>query len=541
MVLSASESDIATLLKKHHICRLRLSRREKTEEMSLAELLNTINAPMATVMVVLLSITGLWFTIKTKAVQFTMVGEMFRLLFKTDNGRLAQAPGTTPGTTPAAQSAAQVPGTTPTAQSSAHPTAQSTAQSSRGTRRISSFQAFMVSLASRVGTGNLAGVATAIVVGGPGAIFWMWVMALIGSVNTFIECTLAQLFKSRGKDSFIGGPAWYITKGLHKRWFACIFAVAIIAQFGLTNNMVQANTISSAFGEAFHIPPVLMAIALCVLSLAVVFGGIQRISKVCSYIVPFMALAYLGIALWIVVTNITAIPKVLGIIVGSAFGFRQAAGGAVGMAILMGFKRGIFSNEAGEGSAPNAAATADISHPVKQGLIQTLGVFTDTLVVCTCTALIILCSGLYDSGANGIELTQAALSHHIGPAGKFIVAICIFFFAFSSVIGNYYYGECNITFLCNGWKHSGKAIFAYRLVLGVLIFVGSLMTIELVWALVDFCMVIMTVCNLIAILLLGRWAIRLLDDYRSQRKAGRDPVYHSSTIPEISGETECWD
>ena len=532
--------------------------------MSLAELLNTINAPMATVMVVLLSITGLWFTIKTKAVQFTMVGEMFRLLFKTDNGRLAQAPGTTPaaqapGTTPAAQSsaqasgtipAAQAPGTTPAAQSSAQSSAQPsaqpsstlpTAQSSRSTRRISSFQAFMVSLASRVGTGNLAGVATAIVVGGPGAIFWMWVMALIGSVNTFIECTLAQLFKSRGKDSFIGGPAWYITKGLHKRWFACIFAVAIIAQFGLTNNMVQANTISSAFGEAFHIPPVLMAITLCVLSLAVVFGGIQRISKVCSYIVPFMALAYLGIALWIVVTNITVIPKVLGIIVGSAFGFRQAAGGAVGMAILMGFKRGIFSNEAGEGSAPNAAATADISHPVKQGLIQTLGVFTDTLVVCTCTALIILCSGLYDSGANGIELTQAALSHHIGPAGKFIVAICIFFFAFSSVIGNYYYGECNITFLCNGWKHSGKAIFAYRLVLGVLIFVGSLMTIELVWALVDFCMVIMTVCNLIAILLLGRWAIRLLDDYRSQRKAGRDPVYHSSTIPEISGETECWD
>ena len=554
MVLSASDSDIATLLKKHHICRLRLSRREKTEEMSLAELLNTINAPMATVMVVLLSITGLWFTIKTKAVQFTMVGEMFRLLFKTDNGRLAQAPAAQSSAHPSAQSSAQTPDTTPAAQSSAQPsaqpsaqssstlpTAQSTAQSSRSPRRISSFQAFMVSLASRVGTGNLAGVATAIVVGGPGAIFWMWVMALIGSVNTFIECTLAQLFKSRGKDSFIGGPAWYITKGLHKRWFACIFAVAIIAQFGLTNNMVQANTISSAFGEAFHIPPVLMAIALCVLSLAVVFGGIQRISKVCSYIVPFMALAYLGIALWIVVTNITAIPKVMGIIVGSAFGFRQAAGGAVGMAILMGFKRGIFSNEAGEGSAPNAAATADISHPVKQGLIQTLGVFTDTLVVCTCTALIILCSGLYDSGANGIELTQAALSYHIGPAGKFIVAICIFFFAFSSVIGNYYYGECNITFLCNGWKHSGKAIFAYRLVLGVLIFVGSLMTIELVWALVDFCMVIMTVCNLIAILLLGRWAIRLLDDYRNQRKAGRDPVYHSSTIPEISGETECWD
>ena len=454
---------------------------------------------MATVMVLVLSAAGLWFTIKTKGVQFTMIGEMFKLLFKADKGKL-----------------------------------------NTEEKRVSAFEAFMVSLASRVGTGNLAGVATAIVIGGPGAIFWMWVMALIGSVNTFVECTLAQLFKSKASDSFIGGPAFYITKGLKKRWFAVIFAVAILAQFGLTNNMVQANTISSAFTEAFSIPPMVMALALSALALAVVFGGIQRIAKVCSYIVPFMALTYLGIAVWVLAVNITALPEVLGLIFRSAFGFEQAAGGMVGSAILMGFKRGIFSNEAGEGSAPNAAATADVSHPVKQGLIQTLGVFTDTLVVCTCTALIIMCSGLYNCGANGIELTQVAMTYHIGPAGKYIIAVCILFFAFSSVIGNYYYGECNLTFLCNGSKHTRTAIQIYRLVLGILIFLGSLMTIEIVWALVDFFMVIMTVVNLTSVFLLGKYAIRLLEDYKAQLRQGKDPEYHSSTIPEISDVTECW-
>ena len=466
---------------------------------TIADFLNNVNDPMATVLVLVLSAAGLWFTIKTKGVQFTMVGEMFRLLFKGDKGNLND-----------------------------------------GEKRVSAFEAFMVSLASRVGTGNLAGVATAIVIGGPGSIFWMWLMALIGSVNTFAECTLAQLFKSKAKDSFIGGPAFYITKGLKKRWFAVIFAVAILAQFGLTNNMVQANTISSAFTEAFSVPPMAMALALSALALAVVFGGIQRIAKVCSYIVPFMALTYLGIALWVLAVNITALPEVLGLIVRSAFGFEQAAGGMVGTAILMGFKRGIFSNEAGEGSAPNAAATADVSHPVKQGLIQTLGVFTDTLVVCTCTAFIIMCSGLYDCGANGIELTQVAMTYHIGPAGKYIIAVCILFFAFSSVIGNYYYGECNLSFLCNGSEHTKAVINIYRLVLGILIFLGSLMTIEVVWALVDFFMVIMTVVNLTSLFMLGKYAIRLLEDYKAQLRQGKDPEYHSSTIPEISDVTECW-
>lgn len=462
----------------------------------IAQFLDAINAPMATVMVVVLCITGIYFTIRTRGAQFRMVGEMFRLI------------------------------------------GQSSPEKKKG---VSSLQAFFVSLACRVGTGNLAGVATAIAIGGPGSIFWMWVMALIGSINTFVECTLAQLFKSRGDDSYIGGPAYYITKGLGKRWFAVIFAVSIICQFGLTNNMVQANTISVAFTDAFSISPTVMAIAIAAVTALVVFGGIRRISKVCSVIVPFMALGYLLIAIYVVAANISAIPSVLRIIVESAFGIRQAAGGMVGTAILMGFKRGIFSNEAGEGSAPNAAATAEVSHPVKQGLIQTLGVFTDTLVVCTCTAMIILCSGLYSTDLTGIELTQAALSFHIGEAGRTIIAVAILFFAFSSVIGNYYYGECNIAFLTGKSKFAKPAIWIYRAVLLVLILVGSVMTVEIVWALVDFFMVIMTVCNLIAILLLGKYAIRLLDDYSRQRKAGLDPQYHSSVCPEIADKTECWE
>jgi len=459
---------------------------------------------MATMMIVVLSLVGIYFTIRTRGVQFRMIGEMFHLLFSPKENR-AEADPKAPNN-----------------------------------KTVSSFEAFTVSLASRVGTGNLAGVATAIVIGGPGAIFWMWVMALIGSVNTFVECTLAQLFKLRGKDSFIGGPAYYIEKGLKKRWFACIFAVAIFGQFGLTNNMVQANTISGAFGEAFNISPMVMAVVIFTLTIAVVFGGIQRISKVCSIIVPFMALGYLAVAIWVIITNITLIPDVLAVIIKSAFGFEQAVGGTVGMAVLMGFKRGIFSNEAGEGSAPNAAATADVSHPVKQGLIQTLGVFTDTLIVCSCTAFIIMCSGLYTSGANGIELTQIALSAHIGEFGKTLIAVAILFFAFSSVIGNYYYGECNLLYLFNRSKWGMPAVQVYRVLLGIIVFLGSLMTIDVVWALVDFFMVIMTTCNLIAILLLGRYAIRLLEDYQEQRKAGRNPVYRKETCPDIADVTECW-
>lgn len=461
-------------------------------ESSLIKYLDAINEPLGLILLTLLAVAGIWFTIRTRGVQFRMLGEMLRLLFQRDKN--------------------------------SHDT------------HISSFQAFNVALASRIGTGNLAGVATAIALGGPGAIFWMWIMALIGASNAFIESTLAQLFKIKGKDSFIGGPAYYINKGLKKRWFAIIFAVAIILDFGLTNNMVQSNTISIAFTSAFDISPWIMAIILTTLSLVVIFGGIQRIAKVSSVVVPFMAIIYLIITLYVIACNFHLVPQVFKIIVTSAFGINQAIGGTVGMAIMYGFKRGLFSNEAGEGSAPNAAATASVTHPVKQGLIQSLGVFTDTIFVCSCTAFIILCSGLYNTGANGIELTQLALNSEIGEIGSSIIAILIFFFAFSSILGNYYYGECNLFFI----SKSKNLLLAFRLLLGILVLWGALSTLELAWAFVDLFMAIMTICNLIAIILLGKYAVRCLNDYNAQRKQGLDPQYKSSTIPEIEDVTECW-
>ena len=455
--------------------------------------LNAINEPCGLLLVVLLAICGVWFTVRTRGVQFRMLGEMIRLVF------------------------------------------QSTGKPGEG-RHISSFQAFNVSLATRIGTGNLAGVATAIAIGGPGAIFWMWVMAIIGSANAFVESTLAQLYKIRGKSAFIGGPAYYINKGIKKRWFAVIFAVAIIMDFGLTNNMVQSNTISLAFTQAFGVSSMWMSMVLTALTLLVIFGGIHRIARVSTVVVPLMAIVYLVVTVAVIVMRFDRIPYVIMLIIDNAFGMGQAIGGGVGTAIIMGFKRGLFSNEAGEGSAPNAAAVATVSHPVKQGLIQALGVFTDTLLVCTCTAFIILCSGLFDSGANGIELTQLSLTNEIGAIGSPLIAVLIFFFAFSSIIGNYYYGECNLYFM----TRSRKVLFVFRVLVGVLVLVGALSTLDLAWALVDFFMVVMTVCNLIAILLLGKYAVRCFEDYRRQRREGKDPVYHASSIPEIADDTECW-
>lgn len=456
------------------------------------EWLNAVNEPLGLMLVVLLAIAGVWFTLRTRGVQFVMLGEMFRLLMQSDK--------------------------------------------KADKNHISSFQAFNVALASRIGTGNLAGVATAIALGGPGAIFWMWVMALIGAANAFIESTLAQLFKTRGADSFIGGPAYYIEKGLKKRWFAIIFAVAILLDFGLTNNMVQSNTISIAFTSAFGVDPWIMGALLAGLSLVIIFGGIQRIANVSSVIVPLMAVVYLIITVYIIAVRFDAIPGVIRMIFENAFGVNQAVGGTVGAAVVYGFKRGLFSNEAGEGSAPNAAATAAVTHPVKQGLVQALGVFTDTLLVCSCTAFIILSSGLFASGANGIELTQLSIESELS-AGKAIIAVLIFFFAFSSIIGNYYYGECNLYFI----TRSRRVLLGYRLLVGVLVMWGAVSTLELTWGLVDFFMVIMTVCNLIAILLLGKYAVICLNDYRAQRRKGLDPVYRSSTIPSIASETPAWD
>ena len=464
------------------------------------QIINSINnALWGYVMIAALIACALYFTIRTRFVQFRLIGDMFRQLFSSNK----------------------------------------TEGESKGKKRISSFQAFAVSLASHVGVGNLAGVASAIAVGGPGAVFWMWVIALLGAANSFIENTLAQLYKVRDKDSFVGGPAYYITRGLKCRWMAILFCILTVLTFGFAYNTVQSNTLCSAMENAFGINHIYVGIAITAGTLIVIFGGIQRIAKVSSIIVPFMAIGYLILALYVVLANITVIPEVISMIVKGAFGIEQALGGTIGAAMMQGIKRGLFSNEAGEGSAPNAAATADVSHPVKQGLIQMLGVFTDTLVICSCTAFIILVSGLpLDGSLDGVLLTQEALSVEIGHAGRVFIAIAIFFFAFSSIIGNYYYGEANIAYITKRrW-----AMPLYRLIVGAMVMFGAATSLQTVWNMADLMMALMTLCNLVAIVLLGRRVIILLNDYLRQRREGKDPTFRLETVKDKfdTDGIECW-
>lgn len=400
---------------------------------------------------------------------------------------------------------------------------------------VSSFQAFAMSTASRIGTGNLAGVAIAISLGGPGAVFWMWIIAMIGAGSAFIESTLAQIYKVKDKDGFRGGPAYYMEKALNARWMGIIFAILISISFGLVFNAVQANTLTLAFEGAFDIERKWFGLVIAILVAIIIFGGVKRIARVAEILVPVMAIGYLLVALFIVITNITALPGVMALIVKSAFGLEQAFGGGLGAVIMNGIKRGLFSNEAGMGSAPNAAATAAVSHPVKQGLIQTLAVFTDTILVCSATAFIILMSGVIPEGNDGIQITQQALATQVGGWAPAFVAIAILFFAFSSLISNYYYGETNIEFI------NVHPIFLhiYRVLVVAMIMFGSVAKIGLVWDLGDFFMAFMGLFNLIAIILLGKIAIAALNDYTKQRKEGKDPVFHVSNIPGLKN-VECW-
>ena len=448
------------------------------------------------ILIIMLLGCAVWFTIKSRFVQFRMIGEMIRLL------------------------------------------GDSAGKGEKGEKHISSFQAFAVSLASRVGTGNLAGVATAVAIGGPGSVFWMWLIALLGSSSAFVESTLAQLYKEKGKDSFIGGPAYYMLHGLGLRWMGVLFAVLISITFGFAFNSVQSNTICAAWEGAFGIDHAWIGAILTVLTLIVIFGGIQRIARVSSIVVPVMALGYIALALGIVLFNITRLPAVIETILSNAFGWEQAIGGSVGAALMQGIKRGLFSNEAGMGSAPNVAATAHVSHPVKQGLIQALGVFTDTLIICTCTAFIILFSGApLDGSINGVQLTQQALSNEVGSIGSTFVALAILLFAFSSIIGNYYYGEANIRFITS--KRS--VLFIYRILVGGMVMFGALASLDLAWSLADVTMGLMTICNLIAISLLSCQAFLLLQDYVAQKKAGiKSPVFDKNKIPELKDKAQCW-
>lgn len=459
--------------------------------------INFINDLLWTyILLALLLCCALWFSLKTKFVQIRMFGEMVRLL------------------------------------------GESAGKPENGEKHISSFQAFAISIASRVGTGNLAGVATAIAVGGPGAVFWMWLMALLGAASSFVESTLAQLYKTHGKDSYVGGPAYYMRKGLKQPWMGTLFAVLITITFGFAFNSVQSNTICAAFEHAFGWEHTVVGIVITVSTILIIFGGVQRIARVSSILVPVMALGYVLLALFIVALNITEVPAVIRLIVSHAFGWEQALGGSVGAALMQGIKRGLFSNEAGMGSAPNVAATAHVTHPVKQGLIQALGVFTDTLLICTCTAFIILFSGVSINGeTNGVQLTQLALTHEIGQWGNVFVAVALFFFAFSSILGNYYYGEANIRY----FSHSKWVLVVYRLLVGGMVMFGAVASLEVAWGLADITMGLMALFNLIAISLLGKYAFRLLDDYLAQKLRGiKDPVFCKKQLPEIEADLECW-
>ena len=442
------------------------------------------------ILIALLMGLGLYFTIRTKFVQVRLFGEMFRVITEKKDGGSG----------------------------------------------VSAFQAFTISTASRVGTGNITGVALAIAIGGPGAVFWMWMVALIGMATAFIESTLAQVYKVRDGEQFRGGPAYYMEKALGNRKLGIVFAILLTLAFGFIFNSVQSNTIAQSFEDVFSIPDWSVGLGLVLLTAVVIFGGVKRIASVTQVVVPIMATVYIIVALFIVITNFTEIPAVFTLIMQSAFGLEEAVGGGIGAAIMQGVRRGLFSNEAGMGSVPNAAASANVSHPAKQGLVQSLGVFFDTIVICSATAFIIILADLYSTGEQeGILLTQASLNVHLGSWAPYFLAIAILFFAFSSIIGNYYYGETNIEFI----NAHGGWLTAYRFGVLAMVMFGALAQVQLVWNMADLFMGFMAVLNLVVIALLGKIAFKVLDDYTSQRKAGKNPEFFAKNIPGLKN-TECW-
>ena len=443
------------------------------------------------VLIVVLIACGLYFTFATRFVQVRMLPEMLRLLTE---GIGKQTEG----------------------------------------HAISSFQAFCVSTASRVGVGNIAGVAIAIVTGGPGAVFWMWLIAFIGCATGFIESTLAQIYKlPRGNGKFHGGPAYYIKNALHQPGVAKLFALLISVTFGLVYVSVQANTIALS-AQTIGIDPAITAAFLCIFTALVICGGMHRIAKVTEFLVPIMAGLYLLVALVIILLHLSEVPAMFALIFHDAFSPQAAVGGGLGTAMITGIKRGLFSNEAGEGSVPNAAATAAVTHPVKQGLVQSFGVYVDTWIVCSATAFIILLTGQYTIGGEctGIALAQASLASVFGSLAPAAVSLMILLFAFSSIVGNYYYGEINIAFF-DGNTRRYLAVFRVCVVLMVLF--GSLATLQLVWNLADLFMGLLCLTNLYAITRLAPYARRALRDYQEKRARGENPSFAASDIELTDG------
>ena len=456
--------------------------------MSFNDILGKINEVMYTyVLIILLAGVGIYFTIKTKGVQFRLLKDGIKsMLEKSDKNET-------------------------------------------GEKKVSSFQALMISTASRVGTGNIAGIATAIATGGPGAVFWMWIMALIGGASAFIESTLAQVYKVRQGGQFRGGPSYYMEQALGKRWMGFLFSILLIICFAYGFNGLQSYNMSSAL--EYYIPdysntmyPMIVGIILAVATGAVIWGGVHRIGFITSVLVPVMAVIYILIGLVTMVMNVGELPRVFATIFENAFDFKAMAGGFAGSAVVVGIKRGLFSNEAGMGSAPNASASADVEHPVKQGLVQIISVFIDTILICSSTAMMLLVSGV--ENMDGIPFVQKAISSNVGEWGIHFITISIFAFAFSSVIGNYYYAESNILFI----KDNKTLLFLFRITCVVAVFLGAQADFSLVWNLADVTMGFMAIVNIIAIFLLGKTAFKVLSNYEEQKKQGKNPVFYEDEV-----------
>ncbi len=399
-----------------------------------------------------------------------------------------------------------------------------------GSKGISSFQAFTISAAQRIGTANIAGVATAIVVGGPGAVFWMWIVALLGAGTAFFEATLAQVYKVRDKESgFRGGPAYYMTKGLNQKGIGYLFAVLMTITFGIVFVMLQSNTIANAYDEAFGVNTTISGVLVAILVGLVIFGGAKSIAKVASAIVPVMAGLYILLVAIILIMNYDMILPMLQTIVVNAFGLEEVFGGAIGAAIINGFQRGLLSNEAGMGSAPNAAASAAVRHPVQQGLIQSLGVYFDTIIVCTATAIVILLYTDLSFGADapqGIEVTQAAMDQQFFGYGGIIIAVFILLFAFSTILGNYFYAQSNLSFIVD----NKKVTFVFRAIVVIMTAVGAVLGVQLVWTLADLFMAFLAIINLMMVVALSPLVFELMRDYKVQKDRGESPIFYAKNI-----------
>lgn len=401
---------------------------------------------------------------------------------------------------------------------------------------VTSFQALMISTASRVGTGNIAGVATALAAGGAGAIFWMWIMALIGAASAFVESTLAQIYKEKDGEQFRGGPAYYIEKALGSRALGVLFALLLIACFIFGFNGLQSYNVSSALNYYFkdqQLAGLIVGLILTLASAAVIYGGVHRIGIISSTLVPIMAGLYILLGVYITVINITQLPQIFHMILSNAFDVQAITGGFAGSCVMHGIKRGLFSNEAGMGSAPNAGATADVSHPVKQGLVQVISVFIDTMLVCTTTAFILLNYGIED-GLTGMPYVQMAVNKELGSWGIHFITISIFLFAFSSLIGNYCYAEGNMKFI----KNDVKLLFFFRIMTLAVIFFGAQADFSLVWDLADVLMGCMAFMNVVVILFLGKYAYSSLKDYQRQKREGKNPVFDPEKLQ--IPNSECW-